>query len=45
MKAPRFSYARPDTLEEVLSLLGEHGDGAAVLAGGQSLMPTLNMRL
>ena len=45
MKAPRFSYARPDTLEEVLSHLGEHGDGAAVLAGGQSLMPTLNMRL
>ena len=45
MKAPRFSYARPETLEEALALLGDYGDGAAVLAGGQSLMPTLNMRL
>ncbi len=45
MKAPRFAYARPDNLDEVLALLAEHGDEARILAGGQSLMPTLNMRL
>ena len=45
MKAPRFSYVRPQSLDEVLRLLGEHGDEARVLAGGQSLMPVLNMRL
>jgi carbon-monoxide dehydrogenase medium subunit len=45
VKAPRFSYARPQTLDEALRLLSEHGDDARVLAGGQSLMPTLNMRL
>lgn len=45
MKAPRFGYARPQTLDEALRLLAQHGDDARVLAGGQSLMPTLNMRL
>ncbi len=45
MKAPRFSYVRPESLERVLELLAEHGDEARILAGGQSLMPTLNMRL
>ena len=45
MKAPRFAYIRPDSLDEVLALLAEHGDEARILAGGQSLMPTLNMRL
>ena len=45
MKAPRFSYVRPESLESVLELLAEHGDEARILAGGQSLMPTLNMRL
>lgn len=45
MKAPPFAYARPDTLEETFALLKEHGDGARILAGGQSLMATLNMRL
>jgi carbon-monoxide dehydrogenase medium subunit len=45
VKAPRFSYARPQSLEEALLLLEQHGDDARVLAGGQSLMPTLNMRL
>ncbi|MDE0061049.1 MAG: xanthine dehydrogenase family protein subunit M [Defluviicoccus sp.] len=45
MKAPRFAYTRPDSLDEVLALLAEHGDEARILAGGQSLMPTLNMRL
>lgn len=45
MKAPRFSYIRAASLEEALDLLAEFGDEASVLAGGQSLMPTLNMRL
>ena len=45
MKAPRFSYIRPESLDRVLELLAEHGDEARILAGGQSLMPTLNMRL
>ena len=45
MKAAPFSYARPQTLEEALALLEKHGEGARVLAGGQSLMPSLNMRL
>ena len=45
MKAPRFSYVRARSVEQALALLGEHGEEARVLAGGQSLMPTLNMRL
>jgi len=45
MKAPDFRYLKPKTLEECLSLLAEHGDTAQVLAGGQSLMPLLNLRL
>ena len=45
MKAPRFSYVRAESLEQVLRLLAEHGDDARILAGGQSLVPVLNMRL
>lgn len=45
MKAPDFRYLRPRTLDECLSLLAEHRDEAQVLAGGQSLMPLLNLRL
>ena len=45
MKPSNFDYARPDTLDQVFALLEQHGDGARLLAGGQSLMPTLNMRL
>lgn len=45
MKAPRFSYVRAESVGQVLELLEEHGDDARILAGGQSLMPTLNMRL
>ena len=45
MKAPRFSYVRADSIEHALRLLREHGEEARILAGGQSLMPTLNMRL
>lgn len=45
MKAPKFSYKRGTSLEQVLELVHEHGENGQILAGGQSLMPTLNMRL
>lgn len=45
MKAPAFSYARPRRMAEVLTLLEKHGDEARLLAGGQTLLATLNMRL
>ena len=45
MKAPAFSYARPTRLADVLTLLEKHGDEARLLAGGQTLLATLNMRL
>ncbi len=45
MKAPRFNYVRADSIRHALELLDRHGEEARVLAGGQSLMPTLNMRL
>jgi carbon-monoxide dehydrogenase medium subunit len=45
VKMPRFEYQAPDTLDEVLALLAEHGDEAKVLAGGQSLIPLMAMRM
>jgi 2-furoyl-CoA dehydrogenase FAD binding subunit len=45
VKPAPFAYLRADTLEEALDALAEHGDEAKVLAGGQSLVPALNMRL
>jgi CO/xanthine dehydrogenase FAD-binding subunit len=45
VKPPRFSYHDPATVAEAVALLAEHGDGAKLLAGGQSLMPLLNFRL
>ena len=45
MKAPAFAYARPSNVEAVLALMAEHGDNARLLAGGQTLHATLNMRL
>jgi len=45
MKPRPFDYIRPDTVEEVLELLAEYGDDARILAGGQSLIPMLNLRL
>ena len=44
MKPPRFDYHDPQTLPEVIALLGKL-ENARLLAGGQSLMPMLNMRL
>ncbi len=45
MKPAPFDYVRPESIEEAVAALAEHGDEARVLAGGQSLMPMLNMRL
>ena len=45
MKAPSFEYLRAETLEQVHSALAKYGDDSIILAGGQSLMPILNMRL
>lgn len=45
MKPPPFSYAAPRSVGEALALLQEYGPEAKVLAGGQSLVPLLNMRL
>lgn len=45
MKPASFDLARPDTVEEALDVLAEHGAEARILAGGQSLGAMLNMRL
>ena len=45
MKARAFVYRRPRDLEEAVALLADHAGEAQILAGGQSLIPTLNMRL
>ena len=45
MKPAAFNYVKPMTLDDALDLLSKHSEGAQILAGGQSLMPTLNMRL
>ena len=45
MKPPRFSYACPESLDEALELGTAYGDDAKWLAGGQSLMAVLNLRL
>lgn len=45
MKPTAFDYHAPATTAEAVSLLAQHGDGAKVLAGGQSLVPLLALRL
>jgi 2-furoyl-CoA dehydrogenase FAD binding subunit len=45
MKPAGFSYALCERIEDALELLAEHGEEARVIAGGQSLMAMLNMRL
>ncbi|AGB25894.1 aerobic-type carbon monoxide dehydrogenase, middle subunit CoxM/CutM-like protein [Mycobacterium sp. JS623] len=45
MKAAAFAYHRPATVDEAVGLLAEYGEDAKVLAGGQSLVPMLAMRL
>ena len=41
----KFDYLAPTTVEEALAALSEHGDDAKILAGGQSLLPVLRLRL
>lgn len=45
MKAAPFAYHRPETVTEAAQMLAEFGEDAKVLAGGQSLVPMLAMRL
>lgn len=45
MKPAPFDYVRPASVRDALDVLAEHADDACVLAGGQSLMAMLNMRL
>ena len=45
MKPPAFEYVVVASTEEAVAQLAAHGDDARLLAGGQSLMPILNMRL
>lgn len=45
MKAAAFDYIKAGSVGQVISLLSQHGDDARLLAGGQTLMATLNMRL
>ena len=45
MKPAPFEYYVPDSTEQALDLLREHGEGAKLLAGGQSLVPAMNFRV
>src|SRR5439155_1714341 len=45
LKPPPFEYDAPETIEEALDLLAEHADDVKVLAGGQSLIPLMALRL
>jgi CO/xanthine dehydrogenase FAD-binding subunit len=45
MKPAPFAYHRAETLDQALALLDRHGDEARLLAGGQSLVPMLNLRI
>jgi 2-furoyl-CoA dehydrogenase FAD binding subunit len=45
VKPASFDYLRPESVDEAVAILAERGDEAKVLAGGQSLVPLLNMRL
>jgi carbon-monoxide dehydrogenase medium subunit len=45
LKPGSFDYIAPTSLDEAIDCLARHGDDAAVLAGGQSLVPAMNLRL
>lgn len=45
MKAAPFTYHRPESVKEAVDMLAEYGEDAKILAGGQSLVPMLAMRL
>ena len=45
MKPAPFDYVRPSTVEEACTILSDAGGGATLIAGGQTLMPLLNLRM
>ena len=45
MKPRPFDYVRADTVEEALDVLASHGEDARILAGGQTLLAMLNLRI
>ncbi len=45
MYPPSFEYIRPGTISEAIALLGQHGDDAKILSGGQSLIPMMKLRV
>jgi carbon-monoxide dehydrogenase medium subunit len=45
MKPAPFDYVRPSSIEEACTILADAGGGATVIAGGQTLMPLLNLRM
>ena len=45
MKPAAFDYHAPETIDQALALLRDHGDAARILAGGQSLVPTMAFRM
>ncbi len=45
MKPPKFSYLRPETLQEAVKALAQSAGEGKIIAGGQSLVPMLNFRL
>ena len=45
MKPSSFEYHAPETVEETLDILAQYGDNAKILAGGQSLVPMLALRI
>lgn len=45
MKAPRFDFVRPETIDDAIASLAADGRATAVIAGGQSLLPMLNLRV
>ena len=45
MRSAAFEYFAPNTLDEAIAQLAEHGPDARILAGGQSLIPAMNLRL
>jgi CO/xanthine dehydrogenase FAD-binding subunit len=45
VKPGAFEYIAPESFDEALEALAGHGDDAAVLAGGQRLIPMMNLRI
>src|SRR5918997_883556 len=45
MNSAAFAYQRASSVDEAISLLQQHGDGAKVIAGGHSLLPIMKLRL